>query len=97
LRCHPADTHSSEKVKLSTLDQIEQGEIPPQRSPHTDKTFLIFLLANVLISIPFLPYFSTSPLFYHDAHHMTEFEIGLILGFNGLLIFLMAMPLMKSS
>lgn len=64
-------------------------------SPYTDGPYLFFLLTVVCISIPFLQYFSSVPLFYHDIHHLSEAYIGLLLGSNGLLIFLTEMPLVK--
>lgn len=65
------------------------------RSPYRDRPFLFFLLATVLITVPFLQYFSTIPLFYSEVHRMNEAAIGVLLGMNGLLIFLSEMPLIK--
>jgi len=65
------------------------------RSPYGDKPFLFFLLIQVLISIAFLQYFSTLPLFYNEYHGLGEQSIGILLGVNGLLIFLTEMPLIK--
>ena len=66
-----------------------------QRSPYRDGVYLFFWTVLVLIGIAFLQYFSTIPLFYSEVHHMNEFQIGLLLGMNGLLIFLTEMPLIK--
>ncbi|UJH92592.1 MFS transporter [Antarcticibacterium sp. 1MA-6-2] len=60
-----------------------------------DFPFLIFIGAMILFGFVFLQYFSTMPLYYAERHFLSEFEIGLILGFNGLLIFLGEMPLIK--
>lgn len=65
------------------------------RSAYRDKPYLFFLLTVMLISIPFLQYFSTVPLFYSSVHHLSEAYIGLLLASNGLLIFLVEMPLVK--
>ena len=65
------------------------------KSPYKDWPYLFFLLCIVVICIPFVQYFSTVPLFYKQVHHLDEDAIGLILGFNGLLIFLTEMPLIK--
>jgi len=64
-------------------------------SPYRDKPYLFFLLVVTLISIPFLQYFSTVPLFYSKVHGLSEEYIGLLLGTNGLIIFLLEMPLVK--
>lgn len=76
----------------TTLDNVK---VDNPKSAYHDKAFLIFLIAMVLFGIVFLQYFSTMPLYYKDAHHLTELEIGLLLGMNGFLIFAIEMPLIK--
>ena len=61
----------------------------------SDKLYLIFVFAMMLFGFIFIQYFSTMPLFYSESHHLDEFEIGLLLGLNGLMIFLFEMPLIK--
>lgn len=61
----------------------------------SDKLYLIFILAMMIFGFIFLQYFSTIPLFYAERHLLNEFEIGLLLGLNGLTIFLFEMPLIK--
>ncbi|MDR5589634.1 MFS transporter [Christiangramia sp. SM2212] len=65
------------------------------KSAMSDKLYLIFILAMMIFGFIFLQYFSTIPLFYADQHHLSELEIGLLLGLNGLTIFLFEMPLIK--
>lgn len=65
------------------------------RSPYRDTAYLFFLSTMVFISVPFLQYFSTVPLFYSQVHGLSETYIGFLLGANGLLIFLVEMPLIK--
>ena len=72
-------------------DVIVDDPIPPKK----DKAYLVFLLAMVLFGIVFLQYFSTIPIYYKDVHGLSEFEIGLLLGMNGLIIFVLEMPLIK--
>jgi predicted MFS family arabinose efflux permease len=78
--------------KARILDS-EVSESPV--SAYKDKPFLIFLIAITLFAIVFIQYFSTMPLFYKDKVNLSEFEIGLLLGLNGFLIFLFEMPLIK--
>lgn len=66
-----------------------------KRSPYRDRVYLFFLASLVLVGVAFLQYFSTLPLFYSEVYHLSEFDIGLLLGMNGLLIFLTEMPLIK--
>ena len=64
-------------------------------SAYHDKAFIIFLLAMFLFGFIFLQYFSTMPIYYREDHVLSEIEIGLLLGANGLFIFLLEMPLIK--
>ncbi len=64
-------------------------------SAYSDKAFWVFFVAMFIFGFVFLQYFSTMPLYYKDAHSLTELEIGLLMGFNGLFIFLFEMPLIK--
>lgn len=65
------------------------------KSAMSDKLYLIFIFALMIFGFIFIQYFSTMPLFYADHHKLDEFEIGLLLGLNGLTIFLFEMPLIK--
>ncbi|HEY5686943.1 MAG TPA: MFS transporter [Yeosuana sp.] len=78
--------------KAKTIDHLK---IENPQSAYQDKIFLLFLAAMVLFGIVFLQYFSTMPLYYKDAHYLSELEIGLLLGLNGFLIFVFEMPLIK--
>lgn len=66
-----------------------------KRSPYKDKAYLVFLGALLLIGFTFLQYFSTIPLYYNDVHHLSEKEIGWLMSLNGILIFLIEMPLVS--
>lgn len=65
------------------------------RSVMKDKPYLVFIGAMILFGVVFLQYFSTMPLYYARVHFLKEFEIGVLLGLNGFLIFLFEMPLIK--
>lgn len=78
------------KAKVSDEIIVENPD-----SAYQDKAFLIFLFAMVLFGLVFLQYFSTITIYYKDIHALNELEIGLILGLNGLLIFIFEMPLIK--
>ena len=76
------------------IENVREIKLDPQ-SVLKDKPYLIFIGAMILFGFIFLQYFSTMPLFYAEKHGLSEFEIGLLLGLNGLLIFLLEMPLIK--
>ncbi|WP_347175157.1 MDR family MFS transporter [Polaribacter uvawellassae] len=64
-------------------------------SAYSDKAFWFFLIGIMLFGAVFLQYFSTMPLYYSDVHFLSEQEIGLLLGMNGFVIFVLEMPLIK--
>ncbi|WP_299889280.1 MFS transporter [uncultured Lacinutrix sp.] len=65
------------------------------KSAYRDIPFLIFFGAMVLFAIVFFQYFSAMPIYYREAHELSELQVGLLLGANGLFIFLFEMPLIK--
>ncbi len=58
-----------------------------------DKSFIIFLFASFLTAFLFFQLFTTIPLYNSEKLKLSELYIGLLLAFNGLLIFLFEMPL----
>ena len=78
--------------KARVLDEII---VENPESIYKDKPFWIFFIAMFIFGFVFLQYFSTMPLYYRDIHHLSEFEIGLLFGLNGFVIFLLEMPLIK--
>ncbi len=71
--------------------QIQRGEVKTSIFP--DKNFLVFLLASFFMAFLFFQLFTTIPLFNSNVLKLTQIQIGLILYFNGVLIFLLEMPL----
>lgn len=74
---------------------IEQVKVENPAEAYTDKPFMILLVAMTLFGLAFFQILSTLPIFYKDMYHLTEAEIGLLLGLNGFLIFIFEMPLIK--
>lgn len=78
--------------KSKVLDKLS---VKNPVSAYSDSVFWIFLLAMMLFGAVFMQYFSTMPLYYKDVYFLSEQQIGLLLGMNGLVIFLLEMPLIK--
>lgn len=74
---------------------VDEVKVANPVSVFSDKAFWVFFVAMFIFGFVFLQYFSTIPLYYKDAHHLSELEIGLLMGMNGFLIFLLEMPLIK--
>jgi len=72
----------------------EQTSKEPQasESAYKDKEFLGFILALIFFAFAFLQYFSTIPYYYNEDYGLTEKEVGILMGFNGFLVFIIEMP-----
>lgn len=77
------------KAKATTEEEAVENPV----SAYSDRAFWIFFVAMFIFGFIFLQYFSTIPLYYAEAHAMSELEIGLLLGANGLIIVVLEMPL----
>lgn len=65
----------------------------PAQSPYQDKQYLIFLLLTTVGAAVFLQIISTLPVYYKQEMNLSDGKIGLLLALNGLLVFIMEMPL----
>ena len=74
---------------------LDNHSVENPRSVYKDKPFWIFFAGMILFGMAFLQYFSTIPLYYRDVHLLSEPTIGLLMGMNGFLIFLLEMPVIK--
>lgn len=81
---------NSRKLKVSPVKKEKTGI-----SPWKDTTFLLFSLLCCFYSVCFFQLLSTLPLFYREVHRLSEANIGLILAFNGLVVFLLEMLLVQ--
>jgi predicted MFS family arabinose efflux permease len=60
-----------------------------------DKIFWIFLFICFVTAILFFQIFTTLPLYHHEKFGLTEFQSGLLLSLNGLIIFFFEMPIVS--
>jgi len=56
------------------------------KSPYRDRGALAFSILVLLFAVAFFQLVSTMPLYYREVFALREEQIGLLLGFNGLLI-----------
>lgn len=78
-----------------TARVLDEVKVENPVSVYKDKAFWVFFVSMFLFGFVFLQYFSTMPLYYRDVYHLTEFEIGLLFGMNGFIIFALEMPLIN--
>lgn len=60
-----------------------------------DKPFLVFLFISFTTAMLFFQIFTTLPLYHHEKFGLSEFQTGLLISLNGLLIFLLEMPIVS--
>jgi len=64
-------------------------------SPYSDQRFLYFIFLCFCYAAIFFQIFSGIPLYYKDVYLKPEAAIGLLIGFNGLIVFICEMPLVS--
>jgi predicted MFS family arabinose efflux permease len=66
---------------------------PIGASAFKDKRYLAFAACCCIFAILFFQLFSTLPLYYREVYTLSEENIGLLLGLNGLIVFVFEMVL----
>ena len=85
-----------ERKKPADLNSASsESEIPT--SVFKDKIFWIFLFVCFVTAVLFFQLFTTLPLYHNEKFGLTEFQSGLLLSLNGLLIFFLEMPIVSYS
>lgn len=83
-----------EKKHSKFQDKEHPGEILTH-SVFKDKIFWVFLVSCTLCGILFFQLFTTFPLYQKEQFNLTEFQTGLLMMMNGLIIFLFEMPIVS--
>ncbi len=81
------------KVTAQVEPEAKPVEHQAFKSPYHDRQYLIFLFLTVLAATVFLQIISTLPVYYKQVMHLSEGTIGGLLALNGLVVFLLEMPL----
>lgn len=92
--------HKGEKEKSSTLFENTNPLIIkkiPTRSPYQDGPFILFNILCALYCICFFQILSTLPLYYKEFFLLKDSGVGMILAFNGLVVFALEMLLVQLS
>ena len=78
-------------------ENLPKEEVVKERNAYTDVKFLLFNLVCVFFSMAFFQILNTVPLFYKDVIHLSQTEIGLLMGFSGILIVVFEMLLIHTT
>lgn len=82
-------------LKAKDIVASSKSETTAKASPWKDGPYLLFLLVSFIIGFAFLQLFTTVPLYYRDVHFLSEDQIGVLMAFSGILIFVMEMPMIS--
>ena len=66
-----------------------------RESVFKDKPFWIFLAMCLITGILFFQIFTTIPLYHKEQFDLSEFQTGLLLTMNGILVFFLEMPIVS--
>lgn len=80
------------KPKITSDDIVI---LPVAKSVYKDKPFWLLLFISFITFMVFLQIFSTLPLYHNEKFGLTEFQTGMLLSINGLLVFLLEMPIVS--
>ena len=70
-------------------------ENAPVASVFKDRIFWVFLFVSFVTAMIFFQIFTTLPLYHAEKYGLTEFQTGLLMTLNGLLIFFLEMPIVS--
>ncbi len=84
-------------IKEKKKEPVEENDnhierIARKHSVFNDGSFWLFLFSSFITAVLFFQLFTTLPLYHKEAYNLTEFHTGLLMSFNGLMVFFMEMP-----
>jgi predicted MFS family arabinose efflux permease len=84
------------KEKKAALHHKELGENQAIESVFKDRIFWLFLFVCFATALLFFQIFTTLPIYHSEKYGLTEFQTGLLMTMNGLLIFIFEMPIVSA-
>lgn len=83
------------KEKKKTAQHDAHNSILEVASVFKDKIFWIFLFVSFVTAMIFFQLFTALPLYHSEKFGLSEFQTGLLMTLNGLLIFALEMPIVS--
>jgi predicted MFS family arabinose efflux permease len=81
------------KPKKLPPGETKEVIVKEGKSPYKNALFQLLIVIMIFNGIMFVQYFSVVPLYYEQAHFLSEDLIGLLLFINGFMIVIFEMPL----
>lgn len=83
------------REKQLPIKAATDNALPKNVSVVNDKPFMLHLVICLITGILFFQIFTTLPLYHKEQFNMSEFDSGLLLSLNGLLILLFELPIVN--
>jgi predicted MFS family arabinose efflux permease len=83
-----------EKKRIPLTENDSISKTAPT-SIYRDKPFWLLLFISFVTALVFFQIFTTLPLYHNEKFGLSEFQTGLLLSVNGLLVFLLEMPIVS--
>lgn len=83
--------YSRRDKKAPVITDSDAGSV--LKSPFKDPRFIGIFLLTILFGVAFFQLLFTLPLYYREHYQLSETAIGWLLGLNGLIVFILEMPL----
>ena len=83
------------KEKALPVKLKSSNSTPKKVSIRRDHPFMLHLLICMITGVLFFQIFTTLPLYHKERFNMSEFDSGLLLSLNGLLILLFELPIVN--
>jgi predicted MFS family arabinose efflux permease len=81
------------KERKKPMELSESKQILENQSVFKDKPFRLFMFISFVMGMIFFQLFTSLPLYYKEMYDLTEFQTGLLMTLNGLIIFFLEMPM----
>ncbi|UGU17057.1 MFS transporter [Sinomicrobium kalidii] len=82
--------------RTNTKDDVPDTAVSKEGKPvFRDKPYWVFLFVTFVLGMLFFQLFTTLPIYHEEVYGLTEFQTGLLMSLNGLLIFVFEMPLVS--
>ncbi len=83
------------KEQKMSVKLAKQDKVVKKVSVMKDRPFMLHLVICLITGILFFQIFTTLPLYHKERFNMSEFDSGLLLSLNGLLILLFELPIVN--
>jgi len=87
----PRYREPEEEEELTAASAMGKVQLKP--SPYRNPHYLAFLVCTLVTLIAFMQLFVIVPVYFKAHFQLSEFWIGLLLSLNGLMVFIMEMPI----